>query len=195
MSNAFPGKPIGAGGSSFELIDQPAFFRALGIREGEAFLDLACGRGLYTIAAATRVGEAGHLFALDLWEEGIEDLLREARARGLANLRAWVRDITQGIPLGDGTVDAALMATVLHDFVEIGADTVAVRELARVLKPGGRLAVVEFKKVEPPPGPPAAVRLEPEAVSKIVQPHGFRMDQHVDLGPFHYLLTFVRDIS
>jgi|WetSurMetagenome_2_1015567.scaffolds.fasta_scaffold167441_2 ubiquinone/menaquinone biosynthesis C-methylase UbiE len=195
MSNAFPGKPIGAGGSSFELIDQPAFFRALGIRVGEAFLDLACGRGLYTLAAATRVGEAGHLYALDLWEEGIQDLLREARARGLANLKAWVRDITQGIPLGDGTVDAALMATVLHDFVEIKADAVAVREIARVLKPGGRLAVVEFKKVEPPPGPPATVRLEPEAVSTIVRPHGFRMDRHLDLGPFHYLMTFVREIS
>ena len=193
MPNEFPGKPIGAGGSSFELIDVEALFGAMGIRKGGIFLDLACGRGLYTLAAADYVGESGRLFALDLWAEGIESLVRESRARGIHNLTTWIRDVRNKIPLEDDTTDTCLMATVLHDFVEIGADEVAVNEIARVLKPGGLLAVVEFKRIEPPPGPPAAVRRRPEDVAGIVLPYGFKTGIHLDLGAYHYLMTFLFD--
>jgi ubiquinone/menaquinone biosynthesis C-methylase UbiE len=191
MTRASEGKPIGAGGSSFELIDAGGLFHEMALRKGDAFLDVACGRGLYTLAAAEFVGNSGKLYALDLWEEGIETLVREAAARNIGNLTAWIRDIRDGIPLPDRTIDACLVATVLHDFVEIGADAVAIKEIARVLKPGGLLAVVEFKKIEPPPGPPAAVRLRPEDVSTIVSAHGFKAKTQLDLGVYHYLSSFV----
>jgi ubiquinone/menaquinone biosynthesis C-methylase UbiE len=68
---------------------------------------------------------------------------------------------------------------------------ILLKEIARVLKPGGLLAVVEFKKIEPPPGPPAAVRLRPEDVATIVSPQGFKAKTHLDLGVYHYLSSFV----
>jgi len=64
-----------------------------------------------------------------------------------------------------------------------------ITEIARVLRPGGRLCIVEFKKVEDGPGPPLSVRLSPEETEKIITPFGFVRDQITEIGPFHYLLT------
>ena len=58
----------------------------------------------------------------------------------------------------------------------------------RVLKPGGGLAIIEFKKVEDSPGPPLGVRLSPEETEEVVGRFGFMKERVMDLGPFHYLL-------
>ena len=71
-------KPTGAGKSSFGLIDTAKFFQALELKKGVTFLDVACGRGNYSMAAAEIIGPNGRVFALDLWEEGILSLRNEA---------------------------------------------------------------------------------------------------------------------
>ena len=185
-----PGKPLGAGHSSFDRIDIARLFIDLGLGRGRSFLDIACGRGPYVLAAAEVVGPEGRLYAVDLWKEGISALKREARARGLKNVAAEVADAGRAIPFPDASADAALLAIVLHDLVEEGKEAKALRETARVLKPGGRLAVVEFKKVESDTGPPKQVRLDPPAVQDMVAAFGFRKLRFRDLGPDLYCLIF-----
>lgn len=63
--------PKGAGKSSFERIDSARFFRELDLKKGITFLDLACGRGTYSLAVSEIIGPAGRVYAVDLWEEGI----------------------------------------------------------------------------------------------------------------------------
>ena len=142
------GKPIGAGRSSFELIDSPLLFKELHLEKGMVFLDLACGKGLYSISAAEAVGVEGQVYAIDLWEEGITDLVKQAAARSLTNIKATVEDVSKQIPLDSGSVDTCLMATVLHDFVRMGAAETVLGETRRVLNSRGTLAIVEFKKIE-----------------------------------------------
>jgi ubiquinone/menaquinone biosynthesis C-methylase UbiE len=182
--------PLGAGGSSFELIDGAALFGELRLKKGSVFLDIACGRGAYTLAAACHVGPAGVLYAVDLWSEGIARLKAEAAARGIANLKASIADAGERLPIGGREVDVALMATVLHDLVEDGKADGALRETARVLKPGGRFAVVEFKKIDGPPGPPREVRLDAKEVESLASRFGFAKRTGLDLSPYHYLLIF-----
>jgi ubiquinone/menaquinone biosynthesis C-methylase UbiE len=184
------GLPLGAGGNSFELIDARAFFKELQLKKGSAFLDIACGRGAYTLAAVRYVGAAGVLYAVDLWDEGIADLKAQAAARGISNIKAAIADAGHRLPVDDRQVDVALMATVLHDFVEDGKAEGALREAARVLKPDGRFAVVEFKKIDGPPGPPREVRLDAGETERLVTRFGFAKETALDLGPYHYLLTF-----
>ena len=85
------------------------------------------------------------------------------------------------------------MATVLHDFVEDKISQEVLHEVVRVLKPEGRLAIVEFKKIDGPPGPPAHIRLAPEAVGDMLAPFGFTEERLVDVGPYNYLLLFRKD--
>jgi len=94
--------------------------------------------------------------------------------------------------LESGSVDSCLMATVLHDFISIAAEQGSLREIHRVLKPGGTLAVIEFKVMDGPPGPPKEIRRAPEAVRDLLASYGFRHHKTIELGPFNYLSLFHR---
>jgi len=183
-------KPIAAGKSSFDLIDVEALFAELPLAGETILLDLACGAGAYSLALAERIGAEGEIFAYDLWREGIEQLNKEIETRQIKQIQAGIADVTQAIPLEDRSVDICLMATVLHDFLAIKAEAGALRELARVLKPGALLAVVEFKVQDGPPGPPKGIRISPETVSELVAGHGFSLVSTKELGPYTYLSLF-----
>ncbi len=183
-------KPTGAGKSSFGLIDTAQFFQTLDLKKGTTFVDVACGWGAYSLAAADIIGEDGQVYAVDLWEEGILSLRKEAASKGIQNMATFVSDAAQNIPVENNCVDVCLTATVLHDFVGDKVDQAVMKEIVRVVKPDGVLAVVEFFKKEGPPGPPKAVRLSPEEVDKIVSAYGFRQQQLTDIGPDNYLQIF-----
>jgi hypothetical protein len=61
------------------------------------------------------------------------------------------------------------------------------------LKTGGILAVVEFKKIEGPPGPPMDIRITSEEVRQYGLPHGLVPVKTVEVGPYHYLTLLIRE--
>ena len=185
-------KPPGAGKSSYDLIDPGALWGELNLPKGITFLDLGCGRGNYALAAADLIGPTGVVYAVDLWEEGLAALKERAAREGLANLKPLAAGAGQ-VPMESLSVDVILMATVLHDLVEAGTAAGALAEVTRVIKPGGRLAIVEFHKIDGPPGPPRHIRLDPAEVEALVAPYGFVRQQTVNLGPYNYLITFVKE--
>lgn len=183
-------KPIGAGKSSFDLIDVDKFASALALEPGDTVLDAACGPGRYTLFLAGRKIPELQIVAVDLWEDGIRRLKEEISNRGLEGVRAEVADISRFIPVEAGQIDLCLMATVVHDLVEAGTDRETFSELCRVVKPGGRLAVVEFKKIEGPPGPPVTIRLSEADLAACVTPYGFETESVLEAGPALYLSLF-----
>ncbi len=187
-------KPTAAGKSSFDLIDVDKFFKELDLQKGIAFLDVACGRGAYCLAASEIVGEKGRVYGVDLWEEGIELLKAAADEKSAGNIDALVSDAGKQIPVDDHSIDVCLMATVLHDFVEDKIDQEVLHEIVRVVKPNGILAIMEFMKIQGPPGPPRHIRLSPEQVDDMLAPFGFMQERIVDVGPYNYLMLFKKDL-
>ena len=183
-------KPTAAGKSSYDLIDVDKFFKELDLQEGISFLDLACGRGAYCLAASEIVGEKGRVCGLDLWAEGIDLLKSAAVAKGLTNIDAIVSDAGKKFPVDEDSIDVCLMATVLHDFVEDKIDQEVLYQTARTVKPNGILAIMEFKKIDGPPGPPRRIRLSPEQVDDLLTPFGFKQQHVADVGPYNYLLLY-----
>ena len=181
-------KPTGAGKSSFDLIDTEKFFQELDLQKGISFLDVASGRGTYSLAVSDIIGSQGSVFAVDLWAEGIDMLKTAAQERGIANITAFVSDVGRRIPVEDQSIDVCLMSTVLHDFVDDRIDRGVLNEIVRVVKPTGRLAVMEFKKIDGPPGPPKHIRLSPEEVADMLDPYGFKKERSADVGPYNYLI-------
>jgi len=185
-------KPTGAGKSSFGLIDTTTFFQELDLKKGTTFLDVACGRGAYSLAAADIIGNSGQIYAVDLWEEGIGILKEEAASKEIQNMTTFVSDVAQHIPVEDDCVDVCLMATVLHDLVADSVDQPALKEVVRVMKTKGKLAIVEFFKKEGPPGPPKPVRLSPDEVVQMLSVHGFELKRYTEIGPDNYLQVFTK---
>jgi ubiquinone/menaquinone biosynthesis C-methylase UbiE len=184
-------KPPGAGKSSYDLIDPDALWAALNLPQGITFLDLGCGQGNYSLAAASRIGPSGLVYAVDLWEEGIAALRERAAREGRTNLKPLAAPAGQ-IPIESLSVDVGLIATVLHDLVEAGTAAGGLAEVTRVIKAEGRLAIVEFDKIDGPPGPPKHIRLDPAEVEALVAPYGFVRQQTVKIGPYNYLITFMK---
>jgi len=85
-----------------------------------------------------------------------------------------------------------LMATVLHDFIGDHVEQGVLKEIVRVIKPQGTLAVLEYKKIDGPPGPPKSVRLTPQEVDEILLPCGFKQQRVTEVGPDHYLQIFIK---
>jgi ubiquinone/menaquinone biosynthesis C-methylase UbiE len=182
-------KPHGAGKSSFELVNVDSVFQSLSLTSSTVFLDLGSGEGNYTLAAARLMGPQAVVYAIDAWQEGLDELERRAASKSLLNIITIHANLNEHIPLEDATVDVCFIATVLHDLLRESTGEIALAEIARVLRPGGQLCIIEFKKLDDGPGPPVGVRLSPEETEKLITPFGFVKDRIIEVGPFHYLLS------
>jgi len=183
----------GSGKSSFDLVDHERLFRELGLTRGKIFLDLGCGWGDYIIVAAEKLGSEGMAYGVDGWSEGIDMLTQKALDEGLINVKGIIADVTSHIPLPDNSVDISFMATVLHDFARDGGEKQALMETARVLRQGGTLGIIEFKKIDGSPGPPIDIKLAADDVEKMITPFGFQVIKTLDVGPYTYLIVAVKN--
>jgi ubiquinone/menaquinone biosynthesis C-methylase UbiE len=113
---------------------------ALGPQPGERVLEVGPGTGYYTLDVAEWVGPEGRVDIFDLQQEMLDHTMRRAGERGLANLVPAQGD-ARSLPYPDATFDAAYLVTVLG---EVPDQDAALRELTRVLRPGGRLVVGEL---------------------------------------------------
>jgi ubiquinone/menaquinone biosynthesis C-methylase UbiE len=113
---------------------------ALAPAPGETILEVGPGTGYYSLDVAGAIEPGGTLHVFDIQQEMLDHTLRRATEAGLTNVVAQQGDARE-LPYADDTFDAALMVTVLG---EIPDQERALAELARVLKPGGRLVVGEL---------------------------------------------------
>jgi SAM-dependent methyltransferase len=118
------------------LITRRRLHDVLAPQRGERVLEVGPGTGYYTLAVAERLAPEGRLDIFDVQQEMLEHTMRSARERGIDNITATQGDARR-LPYADASFDAAYLTAVLG---EIPDQDAALRELARVLKPHGRLA-------------------------------------------------------
>jgi len=107
------------------------------LREGETVLDLGSGGGIDVLLSAQRVGPTGKAYGLDMTDEMLQ-LARDNAAKAGATNVEFLKDLIEDVPLPDESVDVVISNCVIN----LSTDKPAViREIARVLKPGGRVGV------------------------------------------------------
>ena len=109
------------------------------LREGETVLDLGSGGGIDVILSARRVGPTGLAYGLDMTDEMLALARRNAEAAGVRNA-IFLKGVIEDVPLPAGSVDVVISNCVVNLSNDKGA---VLSELARVLKPGGRVGIAD----------------------------------------------------
>ena len=158
----------------------------LELRPGMTVADIGAGTGYFAIPLARAIGPTGRVWAVDLQPELLEMLQGKlAKPDAPANI-VTLEGTASSTELADSSCDIALLANVWH---ELDDPATALAELARILKPGGRIAVLDWRPdVERPPGPPLEHRLSAREVQRFFEDHGKRVNAVRNVGQYSYLV-------
>lgn len=178
-------KPVGTGG----FLDPDIIVDKFGIREGMHIADFGCGAGYFTVLIAERVGPTGKVYALDIQETALDSVRAKARASGINNVET-IRtnlEILGSSSLENDSQDSVMLHNVL--FQSQKREEI-VGEADRVLKPGGKMVIIEWAKGVDGFGPPDNLRLDPSGIENIAKKAGLVLESKLDTGQFHFGLIF-----
>lgn len=156
---------------------------ALHVKSGQSVADIGAGTGYFTVRLA-RSEAAPKVFAVDI-EPSMVNYLRERAAKdGLKNVVAVQASADN--PHLPEPVDVVLIVDTYH---HIGGREAYFRQLAKSLKPGGRVAIIDFRK-DSPEGPPKEFRFPPEKVEAEMGQAGYALADKFDFLPRQQFLVF-----
>jgi ubiquinone/menaquinone biosynthesis C-methylase UbiE len=162
--------------------DPEAILKAIGVRPGLDVADVGAGPGYFTLPAADLVGPGGRVYGLDVEPKRLAVLAERAGSAGLTNVETLVSEPAR-LPLPDAAVDLVLLINVLHEIPDRSA---LLAEGARILRPDGTIAVIEFLPEDSSVGPKPAVRIPPETIVADLRKIGFRDVARFDAGESQY---------
>lgn len=173
-----------------EFLDAGTILEKAGIGADMTVADFGCGSsGYFSIEAAKRVGKNGTIYAVDILKPTLEAVQSKARLIGLKNVKTvWANlEKYNSTKIPDYTVDVVLIKNMLwqsRNHAEV------IKEAERILKPGGKILVVEWKKNASPVGPPIAHRVDRSEVEKLALQFNWKEVKYLDLGTYYYGLIF-----
>jgi predicted methyltransferase len=159
---------------------------ALAIAEASIVADVGAGGGWFTVRLARRVGPNGVVYAEDVQAEPLVAISRRVAAEGLRNVKT-VRGLRTDPRLPAGMLHAVLMVDA---YSEIEDRVTFLRNLAKALRPDGRLGVVDFTLDGGGPGPATEERVSPESVIRDAASAGLRLLTQETFLEFQYFLIF-----
>jgi arsenite methyltransferase len=132
-----------------KLIERDRLLDGLGLQGHEEVLDVGCGRGLLLIGAAKRV-PSGRAVGIDLWSQADQSdnrrsaTLANAEAEGVGDRVEVIDGDMRALPFPDASFDAVVSSLAIHNVAEAEGRERACFEIARVLRPGGRVAILDL---------------------------------------------------
>jgi arsenite methyltransferase len=133
-----------------KLEERDRLLDELSWRGDERVLDVGCGRGLLLIGAAKRL-TTGRAVGLDLWRSQDQTgndpaaTLANARAEGVAERVELCDGDARRLPFGAWTFDVVVSSLALHNITGAAERSAAIGEIVRVLRPGGRVVILDFR--------------------------------------------------
>ena len=180
------------------FIDARDVISRLNLKGNEVFMDAGCGDGHAAMIAYDMMDSEATIYAVDDYQPSIDDLKKDLEKDGITNVIPIQSDITKKIYLDNDTVDVCLLINVFHHFVATKSTDEAISELKRIMKPDGRIAVMDYKKMDTGYGPPVKFKRSPEEIEKMFLKHDLTMVQlDTETGEdledgtkSHYLIVF-----
>ncbi len=159
--------------------------RSLALRPSDVVVDLGCGPGYFARRLARAVPQ-GVVFAVDIEPRQLDRLREHLRAEGLRNV-VPVLASPDDPHIPPRTANVVLIVDTYHHLPDRAR---YLQRLKEILKPGGRLVVIDFYRRELPVGPPPHHKIARGRVLREVEPAGFRLQQEFRFLPYQYFLVF-----
>jgi precorrin-6B methylase 2 len=159
---------------------------ALELKPGMAVADVGAGTGYYSWQIATRIGETGRVYAVDVQPQMIDLLKERMRQRGVRNVQPVLGAATD-TGLAPASIDLALMVDVYH---ELDHPREILDSVLRALRPGGRLALVEYRAEDDSVPIKRLHKMSVGQIRREVGAQGLLWQQTVETLPWQHIVIF-----
>ena len=165
-----------------EFLDPEKVLKRLDLKEDMVAADFGCGSGGWVLPLA-KILKKGKVFAIDILEEPLSALRGKMKFEGISNIEIKKSDVEKSSLLLSESCDLVLVTNLLFEVEDIKK---VLEEGKRVLKTGGKILIVDWKK-DAPFGPEK--RILPERVKEIALSLGFSLEDEFDAGSYHWGLV------
>ena len=161
----------------------------VGLREGMVVADFGSGSGHYTLAAAKAVGDTGRVYAIDIQQALLKNVKNLSSREHRRNIEVVWGDVEKqgGAKIREHSVDVVFLTNILF---QLDHKEGVLGEAKRVLKPQGRLLIVDWTSSFSNMGPPPERVFQEGAARELAEGQGFRFEKRIDAGAHHYGLVF-----
>lgn len=159
------------------------------LRPGDQVADFGAGSGHFETVLSRLVGPEGKVVAVEIQKGLVEKLEDKIRRDHLSNVQVLWGDIEEvgGTKISDSSLDAAVMSNTLF---QMEAKGVAIAEIYRVLRPGGKFFLIDWSESWGGLGPQPGQVLTVDDVRALAETAGFTFERTFDAGGHHYGLAF-----
>jgi len=148
------------------------------LKQGDIFADIGCGTGYFSFPAAEIVASEGKVFAMDISNEMIEDVVKKQDEENITNIEV-VKTEENDLVIPEETATYSFMSLVFH---EIKYKKLFLTEIRRILKEDGKLLIIEWIKKDTGMGPKVEERLATEEIQESLKHHGFKIEKTEEIS-------------
>lgn len=175
-----------------KFIDPKKIIDQLDFRQGDMVADFGCGTGFFSFPIAKKIGERGTVYSLDVLPQVIEAIESQAKLDGLKNIVTKRVNLEKvgGSTLEGESLDWVILKDVLYQNQK---KDILINEAKRILKKGGKVLVVEWKKENSMIGPEKSIRISREEILEITKNDKWEISSEaIDAGKFHYAFVLIK---
>lgn len=171
--------------STLAFVDPALVINQLDVVPGSTVADFGCGSGFFSFEFSKKVGSEGVIHALDVLPAALEAVTSRAKTLSLTNVLVKRVNLEKenGSGLNSDSVDWVVLKDILFQNQK---KDVILREVVRVLKPGGHALIMEWDTKELMVGPEKELRIGQEALKELLKQAALVMEKEINVGGFHY---------
>ena len=159
---------------------------ALKLKDGEVIADIGAGSGYFTFRLAHHLGDTGRVYAVDVSPDMIVHLNRRIRDLRATNV-VTILSVPDDPLLMDASIDRFFICDTWHHIADHPRYLALMKKM---LKPGGQIVMIKFRKAQTPVGPPMEMRIDRDDLVKELDTNGFHLEAEYTCLPYQYFLVF-----
>ncbi len=177
--------------NSFKFLSPQKIVDQIEVNPGMKIAHFGCSTGYFTFLLAQRVGGSGQVYALDIISSKLEILKSQIKLQGIRNIaiKRVSLENKNGSGLENESMDWVIMVNMLY---QNNQKNKIIKEAERVLKPGGKILLIDWETGDDRIGPKKLSRISKGDLIKIVRRYSLGIKKEIEVGNFHFGLILAK---